>query len=62
MPSGSCQALESEIYIHFQTQMHEVLGFARDRLLAQFGGSKGKEIELAAGGVVVFPQALVISG
>jgi len=45
-------------YIHFHTQTHEVLGLARGRLLALFGGSKGDQIELLAGDVVVIPAGV----
>ena len=43
---------------HFHTQTHEVLGLARGRLLALFGGAQGKEIELTAGDVVVIPAGV----
>jgi len=43
---------------HFHTCTHEVLGLARGRLLAQFGGSKGREIELGAGDAVVIPAGV----
>ena len=45
-------------YNHFHTQSHEVLGFARGRLLARFGGSKGKEVELIAGDVAIIPAGV----
>lgn len=45
-------------YNHFHSRTHEVLGLARGRLLARFGGSHGSEIELAAGDVVVIPAGV----
>jgi len=43
---------------HFHTRTHEVLGLARGRLLAEFGGSKGEDIELGAGDVVLIPAGV----
>ena len=42
-------------YLHFHTHTHEVLGIARGRLRAEFGGSAGRVLELKAGDVVVLP-------
>ena len=42
-------------FSHFHTRTHEVLGIARGRLRAEFGGSSGKTIELRAGDVVILP-------
>jgi uncharacterized protein YjlB len=42
-------------FLHFHTGTHEVLGIARGRLRAEFGGSKGRTLELKAGDVVVLP-------
>jgi uncharacterized protein YjlB len=42
-------------FLHFHTRTHEVLGIARGRLRAEFGGSVGKTITLKAGDVVVLP-------
>jgi uncharacterized protein YjlB len=42
-------------YLHFHTRTHEVLGIARGRLRAEFGGSAGKTVELKAGDVAVLP-------
>ena len=42
-------------FLHFHTATHEVLGIARGRVTVQFGGSKGCNITLAAGDVVVLP-------
>ena len=42
-------------FLHFHTGTHEVLGIARGRLRAEFGGSNGKILELRAGDVVVLP-------
>jgi len=43
---------------HFHTQTHEVLGFARGRILSLFGGNKGREVELIAGDVVIIPAGV----
>src|ERR1700748_2455531 len=32
-------------YNHFHTQTHECLGIAKGKLLAQFGGKRGRQIE-----------------
>jgi len=42
-------------FLHFHTGTHEVLGIARGRLRAEFGGSKGRIVELKAGDVVILP-------
>jgi uncharacterized protein YjlB len=42
-------------YLHFHTHTHEVLGVAKGRVRAQFGGPSGKTLELKAGDVVVLP-------
>ena len=42
-------------FLHFHTGTHEVLGVARGRVRAQFGGTRGKAVELRAGDVVVLP-------
>jgi len=42
-------------FLHFHTRTHEVLGVARGRVRAQFGGTHGKAVELKAGDVVILP-------
>ena len=42
-------------FLHFHTHTHEVLGVARGHVRAQFGGSKGKAVDLKTGDVVVLP-------
>jgi uncharacterized protein YjlB len=45
-------------YNHFHTNTHECLGIAKGKLLALFGGKKGRQIELRAGDVVVIPAGV----
>jgi uncharacterized protein YjlB len=45
-------------YNHFHTRTHEVLGIARGRLTAKFGGGKGQEIVLKASDVVIIPSGV----
>src|SRR5581483_7968861 len=40
---------------HFHTRTHEVLGIARGRVRAQFGGGGGRTLALRRGDVVVLP-------
>ena len=42
-------------YLHYHSQIHEVLGIARGRARVRFGGDKGQELDLAAGDVAVLP-------
>jgi uncharacterized protein YjlB len=42
-------------YLHYHATVHETLGVARGQARVQFGGSRGKEIEIAAGDVAVLP-------
>jgi uncharacterized protein YjlB len=42
-------------FLHFHTRTHEVLGIARGRARVQFGGKRGRIIELKAGDVIVQP-------
>ena len=42
-------------FLHFHTHTHEVLGLARGTVRAQFGGAKGKTLNLKAGDVVILP-------
>jgi uncharacterized protein YjlB len=42
-------------FLHYHSQIHEVLGIARGHADIQFGGVKGKNIRIKAGDVVVLP-------
>ncbi|HYK80835.1 MAG TPA: hypothetical protein VEU95_14470 [Micropepsaceae bacterium] len=42
-------------FLHFHTHTHEVLGIARGTVRAEFGGAKGKILDLKAGDVVILP-------
>lgn len=42
-------------FLHFHTHTHEVLGIARGTVRAQFGGAKGRTIDLKAGDVIILP-------
>jgi uncharacterized protein YjlB len=42
-------------FTHYHSTIHEVLGIARGSAKVRFGGSRGEEIELAAGDVAVLP-------
>ena len=42
-------------HLHFHTASHEVLGIARGRASARFGGRKGRILNLRAGDVVILP-------
>ena len=43
---------------HFHSTAHEVLGIARGRVRARFGGAQGRTLELETGDVVVIPAGV----
>lgn len=42
-------------YAHYHSKIHEVMGIARGRARARFGGNAGRDIDLCAGDVAVLP-------
>ena len=42
-------------FLHFHTRTHEVLGIARGTVTVEFGGAKGKQVDLQAGDVAILP-------
>lgn len=42
-------------YVHYHSRIHEVLGIARGKGHVQFGGNKGRAVELKAGDVAILP-------
>ena len=42
-------------YVHYHSMIHEALGIARGRARVRFGGSKGEELDIAAGDFAILP-------
>lgn len=42
-------------YVHYHSQIHEVLGIARGTAKVQFGGNRGRILSLKAGDVAILP-------
>jgi len=45
-------------FLHFHTSTHEVLGIAAGQAIVQFGGGKGRALQVQAGDVVVLPAGV----
>jgi len=45
-------------FVHYHSQIHEVLGIARGHATVRFGGSQGRAFRLKAGDVAVLPVAV----
>jgi uncharacterized protein YjlB len=42
-------------YVHYHSQIHEVLGIARGHATVRFGGSRGRVLKLKAGDAAILP-------
>lgn len=42
-------------FVHYHSQIHEVLGIARGHVTVRFGGSRGRAFKLDAGDVAILP-------
>jgi len=42
-------------YAHYHSMIHEAMGVARGRAKIRFGGENGRDIDIAAGDVVILP-------
>ena len=42
-------------YVHYHSQIHEVLGIAHGHAMVRFGGSRGRVLKLKAGDVAILP-------
>jgi uncharacterized protein YjlB len=49
-------------YVHYHSQIHEVLGIARGQVTVRLGGSRGRAFKLKAGDVAILPAGRDTSG
>ena len=42
-------------YLHYHSTVHEALGVARGHARVQFGGDRGKPLDISAGDVAILP-------
>jgi uncharacterized protein YjlB len=42
-------------FVHYHSQIHEVLGIAKGKARVRFGGNNGEELDVEAGDIVVLP-------
>jgi uncharacterized protein YjlB len=52
---GDCWRNGVYDYVHYHSQIHEVLGVARGTGRVRFGGDKGRQFDLKAGDVAILP-------
>jgi uncharacterized protein YjlB len=55
--NGWCRSWRDSIYdfVHYHSQVHELLGVARGEGVVEFGGVKGKRLTLCGGDIAILP-------